>query len=201
MGFLKKILAKAGLALGLAAAPMVVNAADLENTLWLDLPAGRVVIEMRPDLAPQHVARIKTLVRQGFYDGVVFHRVLEGFMAQTGDPTGTGTGGSGQKLKAEFSATPHLRGTVSMARAQSPDSADSQFFICLAPAPYLDGQYTVWGQVVSGMDAVDAIKKGDPALNGQVENPDKIIKARIAADDAANAAQAAPAPKDAAKAP
>src|SRR3954468_22888873 len=127
-------------------------AADLENTLYMDVPAGRVVIEMRPDLAPGHVAQIKTLTRKGFYDGVVFHRVIAGFMAQTGDPTGTGTGGSGNKLKAEFSKEPHVRGTVSMARAQDPNSADSQFFICLEPAPFLDGQYTVWGKVTSGMD-------------------------------------------------
>src|ERR1700679_667138 len=119
-------------------------AGDPENTLYMDLKDGRVVIEMRPDLAPNHVKRIKELVRKKFYDGVPFHRVIEGFMAQTGDPTGTGTGGSGQKLKAEFSSEHHVRGTVSMARASDPDSADSQFFICFAPAPYLDGQYTIW---------------------------------------------------------
>ena len=130
-------------------------AADLENTLYMDLKYGRVVIEMRPDLAPNHVKRIKELVRKGFYDGVVFHRVIRGFMAQTGDPTGTGTGGSGQKLKAEFNSAHHVRGTVSMARAQSPDSADSQFFICFDDADFLDGQYTVWGQVVSGMEFVE----------------------------------------------
>src|SRR5579863_7659472 len=126
-----------------------VSAADLENTLYLDVPAGRVVIEMRPDLAPHHVARIKELVRKGFYDGIAFHRVIPGFMAQTGDPKGDGTGGSGQNLKAEFSQEHHVRGTVSMARAQSPDSADSQFFICFAPAPFLDGKYTIFGQVTS----------------------------------------------------
>src|SRR5215469_3487055 len=118
--------------------------ADLENTLYLDVPAGRVVIELRPDLAPNHVARIKELARQGFYDGIAFHRVIEGFMAQTGDPRGDGTGGSGKKLKAEFSKEKHVRGTASMPRAQSPDSADSHFFICFKPAPYLDGKYTVW---------------------------------------------------------
>jgi peptidylprolyl isomerase len=157
-------------------------AADPENTLYIDVPAGRVVIAMRPDLAPQHVAQIKKLARQGFYDGVPFHRVIDGFMAQTGDPTGTGTGGSGNKLKAEFSKEHHVRGTVSMARAQSPDSADSQFFICLAPAPFLDNQYTIWGQVESGMEYVDQIKKGDQARNGAVSNPDKMIKMQVAAD-------------------
>ena len=157
-------------------------AADLENTLYLDVPAGRVVIEMRPDLAPNHVAQIKALARRGFYDGVPFHRVIDGFMAQTGDPTGTGTGGSGNKLKAEFSNQKHVRGTVSMARAQDPNSADSQFFICFAPAAFLDGQYTIWGVVVSGMEHIDAIKKGDQRSNGTVSNPDKIIRMQVAAD-------------------
>jgi peptidylprolyl isomerase len=157
-------------------------ALDPENTLVMELPKGETVIEMRPDLAPKHVARIKELVRQGFYDGVVFHRVIEGFMAQTGDPTGTGMGGSGQKIKAEFTNEPHVRGTVSMARAQNPDSADSQFFICFADAPFLNGQYTVWGRVVKGMEAVDAIKKGDPNDNGSVSAPDKIISLKVAAD-------------------
>ncbi|MBP2298510.1 peptidylprolyl isomerase [Azospirillum picis] len=155
---------------------------DPENTLYLDLKDGRVVIELRPDLAPNHVARIKELVRQGFYNGVVFHRVIEGFMAQTGDPTGTGMGGSGKKLKAEFSSAPHIRGTLSMARAQDPDSADSQFFICFAPSAFLDRQYTVWGRVVEGMEFVDNIKKGNQARNGQVTDPDKIIKMQVAAD-------------------
>jgi peptidylprolyl isomerase len=159
-----------------------VSAADLENTLYMDVPAGRVVIEMRPDLAPHHVARIKELVRRGFYDGIVFHRVIAGFMAQTGDPKGDGTGGSGQYLRAEFSKEHHGRGAVSMARASDPNSADSQFFICLADAPHLDGQYTIWGQVVSGMQFIDAIKKGDPARNGSVANPDKIIRMQVAAD-------------------
>ena len=154
----------------------------LENTLYMDLPAGRVVIEMRPDLAPKHVKRIKELVREGFYNGVVFHRVIEGFMAQTGDPTGTGMGGSGQKIKAEFSKEPHMRGALSMARSASPDSADSQFFIVLAQSSYLDGQYTYWGKVTSGMEFVDAIKKGDRNDNGAVKNPDKIIKMQVAAD-------------------
>jgi peptidylprolyl isomerase len=155
---------------------------DNENTLFLDVPAGRVVIELRPDLAPGHVARIKELVREGFYDGIVFHRVIDGFMAQTGDPRGDGTGGSGRKLKAEFNAGKHLRGTCSMARAQNPDSADSQFFICFAPAPFLDGKYTVWGQVVSGMEHIDAIKKGDDDDNGAVDDPDSIIRLQVAAD-------------------
>jgi cyclophilin family peptidyl-prolyl cis-trans isomerase len=157
-------------------------AADLENTLYMDVPAGRVVIEMRPDLAPETVAQIKRLVRQGFYDGIVFHRVIDGFMAQTGDPRGDGTGGSGHKLKAEFSSEKHVRGVVSMARASDPNSADSQFFIMFAPAPSLDGKYTVWGKVVSGMEFIDQIKKGDSSRNGSVTNPDKIIKMQVAAD-------------------
>src|SRR5689334_24687251 len=132
----------------------MVMAADLENTLYLDVPAGRVVIEMRPDLAPQHVAQIKALARRGFYDGVPFHRVIDGFMAQTGDPTGTGSGGSGHKLRAEFSNEKHVRGILSMARTSDPNSADSQFFIMFAPAPSLDGQYTIWGEVVSGMEFI-----------------------------------------------
>jgi len=157
-------------------------AADLENTLYLDVPKGRVVITLRPDLAPAHVARIKELARQGFYDGLLFHRVIEGFMAQTGDPRGDGTGGSGKRLKAEFNKEKHVRGTCSMARAQSPDSADSQFFICFEAAPFLDGKYTVWGQVVSGMAHVDGIKKGDDGDNGAVDDPDAIIRMQVAAD-------------------
>jgi cyclophilin family peptidyl-prolyl cis-trans isomerase len=150
-----------------------------------------VVIAMRPDLAPGHVAQIKALARRGFYDGVPFHRVIEGFMAQTGDPTGTGTGGSGHKLKAEFSKEKHVRGTLSMARTADPDSADSQFFIMFAPSPSLDNQYTIWGEVVSGMEFIDKIKKGDPARNGSVVNPDKIIKMQVAADaDKAGAGKA-----------
>jgi len=149
---------------------------DNDNTLVLETTQGRVVIAMRPDLAPKHVDRIKELVRQGFYDGVVFHRVIAGFMAQTGCPHGTGTGGSGKKLKAEFSGEKHVRGTVSMARAQNPDSADSQFFICFADSPWLNGQYTVWGKVTAGMENVDKIKRGEP-----VSNPDRIISAKLAA--------------------
>jgi peptidylprolyl isomerase len=151
--------------------------ASADDTLILDTTQGRVVIAMRPDLAPAHVARIKELVRDGFYDGVVFHRVIDGFMAQTGCPHGTGTGGSGKKLKAEFNDEPHVRGTVSMARAQNPDSGDSQFFICFDDATFLDGQYTAWGNVTEGMENVDKIKRGEP-----VKNPDKIEKASIAAD-------------------
>jgi peptidylprolyl isomerase len=145
-----------------------------DNTLVLDTTQGPVTIAMRPDLAPGHVARIKELVRQGFYNGIVFHRVIDGFMAQTGCPQGTGTGGSGRKLKAEFNKEKHVRGTVSMARAANPDSGDSQFFICFADAPFLNGQYTVWGQVTSGMENVDKIKRGEPVIN-----PDKIVKAEI----------------------
>ena len=146
-----------------------------ENTLILETTKGNVTIQMRPDLAPNHVARIKELANDGFYDGVVFHRVIDGFMAQTGDPTGTGMGGSGQKLKQEFNEAPHERGTCSMARAQNPDSADSQFFICFDDAGFLDRQYTVWGQVVEGMDNVDKIKRGEP-----VKDPDQIVKAYMA---------------------
>jgi peptidylprolyl isomerase len=158
-------------------------AADLDNTLYMDVPAGRVVIAMRQDLAPKTCEQIKALVRRHFYDGIVFHRVIGGFMAQTGDPTGTGTGGSGHPLKAEFSADEHfVRGTVGMARTSDPDSADSQFFIMFAPATSLDGKYTIWGQVTKGMEYIDKIKKGDEAHNGVVANPDKIIKMQVAAD-------------------
>ncbi len=147
-----------------------------EDTMILETTQGRVVIEMRPDLAPGHVERIKELVKAGFYDGIVFDRVIEGFMAQTGCPHGTGTGGSGQKLKAEFNSEPHVRGVVSMARAQNPDSGDSQFFICFDDATFLDRQYTAWGKVIEGMENVDKIKRGEP-----VQNPDKIVKATMAA--------------------
>lgn len=159
------------------------NAGDLdpENTLYLELKDGRVVIEMMPKYAPNHVARIKELTRQGFYDGIVFHRVIDGFMAQTGDPTGTGMGGSGQKMKAEFSNIPHARGTLSMARSSAVDSADSQFFIVFKASPFLNGKYTVWGRVVAGMEFVDAIKKGHPQ-SGAVDGPDKIVSMKVAAD-------------------
>lgn len=153
-----------------------------ENTLLLTLKDGVVVIEMRPDLAPKHVVRIKELTRQGFYDGLVFHRVIDGFMAQTGDPKGNGTGGSGVKLPAEFSKQPFVRGTVGMARSQDPNSGDSQFFIVFEPARFLDGQYTVWGQVVEGMEYVDKIKRGDERRNGEVVNPDRIIRMQLAPD-------------------
>ena len=152
-------------------------AATPEDTLILETSKGNVVIELRPELAPNHVARIKELARQGFYDGVPFHRVIDGFMAQTGDPTGTGTGGSGQKLAAEFNAEPHVRGICSMARAQSPDSADSQFFIVFDDASFLDRKYTVWSRVIEGMENIDQINKGEPPAS-----PDAIISAKIAAD-------------------
>lgn len=178
-------------AMMLAGTAQAADIKDPENTLLLQLKDGTVVIQMYPEKAPNHVARIKELVRQKFYDGIVFHRVIDGFMAQTGDPTGTGTGGSGQNIKAEFNDLHHVRGTVSMARAASNDSADSQFFICFKPASFLDGQYTAWGQVISGMEYVDNITKGEPPAN-----PDKIITLRVAADvaDKANSASATPAP-------
>ena len=159
-------------------------ARDPENTLILDLRTGPVVIALKPEVAPNHVARIKELTRKGFYDGVVFHRVIPGFMAQTGDPTGTGGGGSDlPDLKAEFSAERHKRGTVSAARTGNPNSANSQFFICFDDASWLDKQYSVWGEVVDGMDHVDAIKKGGEHNNGSISGePDKILKARIEAD-------------------
>src|SRR4030081_3107196 len=153
--------------------------ASPEDTMILDTTKGRVAIAMRPDLAPGHVARIKELVREGFYDGIVFHRVIDGFMAQTGCPQGTGMGGSGKKLKAEFNKEPHVRGTTSVARPSDPNSGDSQFFISFDDAAFLNNQYTVWGKVTSGMENVDKIKRGEP-----VQNPDKIIKAHIAADAA-----------------
>lgn len=155
-------------------------AADPENTLVLETTKGRVVIAMRPDLAPKHVEQIKTLARRGFYDGIVFHRVIDGFMAQTGCPHGTGTGGSDlPNLPAEFSAEPHVRGTASMARAQNPNSANSQFFICFEDARFLDKQYTVWGEVVEGMENVDKIKRGEP-----VRDPDRIVSMKVLADAA-----------------
>lgn len=155
---------------------------DLENTLYLDLDYGRVTIRLRPDLAPKHVARIKELTRQGFYDGLVWHRVIDGFMAQTGDPDGDGTGGSGTNIPAEFNSGKHVRGACSMARASNINSADSQFFIVLADSPHLDGQYTYWGEVVEGMDNVDKIRKGNPGRNGSVAYPDRIVRMQVAAD-------------------
>ncbi len=153
------------------------QAMDRENTLFIQLKDGRVVIEMRPDLAPKHVAQIKKLAREGKYDGVVFHRVIDGFMAQTGDPSGTGSGGMGESLPGEFSKEPHVRGIVSMARTNDPNSARSQFFIVFADARFLDGKYTVWGKVTSGMEFVDKIAKGEPP-----RTPDKMISVKVAAD-------------------
>lgn len=157
------------------------NVKDAENALLLQTKYGDVIIEMIPDVAPNHVARIKELVRQGFYNGLKFHRVIEGFMAQAGCPRGDGTGGSGKKLKAEFNRRQHKRGTVSMARAMDPDSGDSQFFICYADCPWLDGQYTIWGNVVSGMEFVDMLKKGS-GQSGMVSAPDEIIAMSVIAD-------------------
>ena len=166
-------------------------AADPENTLYMDLAFGRVIIVLRPDLAPATCTQIKKLTRAGFYDGTLFHRVIDGFMVQGGDPTGTGTGGSGRPLKAEFSQEKHVRGVMSMARSSDPNSADSQFFIMLGSAPALDGKYTIFGRVESGMEYVDKIKKGDPNNNGKVTNPDKIVKMQVAADAIAADKQAA----------
>ena len=170
-----------------AAASLTSGAAtaDPENTLYMDLKDGRVTIELLSDLAPKHVAQIKRLARAGFYDGLAFHRVIAGFMVQGGDPRGDGTGGSGNRLAAEFSRERHVRGVASMARSRHPDSADSQFFIMLGDAPQLDGQYTVWGRVVSGMELVDNIKKGDQRRNGVVRDPDRIVRMHVATDAAA----------------
>ena len=175
----RSLLAAALIAGGLAAAPAMAQApADPENTIFLDLKDGRVVIKLRPDLAPKHVAQVKALTKQGFYNGIVFHRVIEGFMAQTGDPTGTGMGKSNlPNIPAEFTPTPFKRGTLGMARSSAPDSANSQFFICFAPASFLNNQYTVWGEVVSGMEFVDKIKRGEPPTN-----PDKIVKMQLASE-------------------
>jgi len=166
------------LAATLAVSPAAAQTTDPENTLLLDLKDGRVVIRLRPDLAPKHVERIKTLASQGFYDGIVFHRVIDGFMAQTGDPTGTGMGKSDlPDLKGEFTGEPFRRGTLGMARGQDPDSANSQFFIMFADGDWLNRQYTVWGEVIEGMEHVDKIKRGEP-----VQNPDKIVRMRLATD-------------------
>jgi cyclophilin family peptidyl-prolyl cis-trans isomerase len=181
---MKRLLA--ALAFGLAAATTAIAqqpAADPQNTVYLDTKDGRITIRLRPDLAPKHVAQIKALTQRGFYNGVPFHRVIGGFMAQTGDPTGTGTGKSDlPNIPAEFTNTPYKRGSVGMARSQSPDSANSQFFICYEGCGPLTGQYTVFGEVVSGMDVVDKIKKGNSAANGMVQGPDKIVKMQLAAD-------------------
>lgn len=181
--FLRLAVVVLGMAvMGAVAASAAAPAPNPENEIYLDLSYGRVVIQMRPDLAPKTCAQIKSLVRKGFYNGSPFFRVIPGFMAQTGDPTGTGTGGSGHTLAAEFTDTPFVRGTLGMARTSDPDSADSQFFIAFAPAPFLNGKYTVWGQVISGMRFVDRIKKGSPADDGKVLDPDTIVKMQIAAD-------------------
>ena len=177
----------AALALGIltatAASAQQPAQSDPQNTVYLDTKDGRITIRLRPDLAPKHVEQIKALTKRGFYNGVVFHRVIEGFMAQTGDPTGTGTGKSDlPNLPAEFTPTPYKRGTVGMARSQSPNSANSQFFICYEGCGPLTGQYTVVGEVVSGMDVADKIKKGNPNANGMVQNPDRIVKMQLAAD-------------------
>jgi peptidylprolyl isomerase len=172
---------RAALALPLLAASSAWAAEDADNTVILTTKNGKVVIKLRPDWAPKHVTQIKTLVKRGFYDGIVFHRVIPGFMAQTGDPTGTGTGGSDlPNLPAEFNQTHFKRGVLGMARSQDPDSANSQFFIVFDDAGFLDGQYTAFGEVVSGMDVVDKIKAGTQANNGQVTNPDKIVTMRMA---------------------
>ncbi|MCH9753331.1 MAG: peptidylprolyl isomerase [Alphaproteobacteria bacterium] len=155
------------------------NADNNDNKILLRLKTGDVTIQLLPELAPNHVARIKELTIEGFYNGLNFHRVIDGFMVQTGDPLGNGTGGSGQNLKEEFSQEPHVRGIVSMARAQDPNSADSQFFIVLEDSNFLDGQYTVFGRVTDGMEHVDQVKKGDSADNGMVDDPDKIVSMEI----------------------
>lgn len=172
-------------AIGLSAAvpALAQGAVDRDNTVYLDTKDGRVTIRLRPDLAPKHVAQIKALVKRGFYDGLLFHRVIPGFMAQTGDPRGNGTGGSDlPNIPAEFTPTPFRRGTLGMARSQSPNSANSQFFICLAEASFLNGQYTVIGEVTAGMEQIDKVKKGTQENNGAVSNPDKIVRMRLASD-------------------
>ena len=180
---MKRLLAASALVLAGLVPAAAQQATDPQNTVFLDTKDGRVTIRLRPDLAPKHVERIKTLTKRGFYDGIVFHRVIEGFMAQTGDPTGTGTGKSNlPDIPAEFTNTQYKRGSVGMARSQNPNSANSQFFICYEGCGPLTGQYTLFGEVVSGMDVADKIKKGNPAANGMVTNPDKIVKMQLAAD-------------------
>ena len=180
---MKRLLAAGALVLAGLVPAAAQQANDPQNTVFLDTKDGRITIRLRPDLAPKHVEQIKALTQRGFYNGIVFHRVIPGFMAQTGDPTGTGTGGSKlPNIPAEFSKEQFKRGSVGMARSQSPDSANSQFFICYEGCGSLTGQYTIIGEVVSGMDVVDKIKKGSAADNGQVSNPDKIVKMQLAAD-------------------
>jgi peptidylprolyl isomerase len=180
---MKRLLAAGAIVLAGLVPAAAQQANDPQNTIYLDTKDGRITIRLRPDLAPKHVEQIKTLTKQGFYNNVPFHRVIEGFMAQTGDPTGTGTGKSDlPNVPAEFTQTPYKRGSVGMARSQSPNSANSQFFICYEGCGPLTGQYTVFGEVVSGMDVADRIKKGDKAANGTVTNPDRIVKMQLAAD-------------------
>lgn len=163
--------------------PAFAQQASQKDVVYLDTKDGRITIQLRPDLAPKHVAQIEALVKRGFYDGIVFHRVIDGFMAQTGDPTGTGTGGSDlPNIPAEFSKGSFKRGTLGMARSSDPNSANSQFFICFGDAPFLDGKYTIIGDVTKGMNVVDKIKKGSQANNGSVSNPDKIVKMQMATD-------------------
>jgi peptidylprolyl isomerase len=180
---MKHLVAALAFALAVLPAAAQQGQSDPQNTIYLETKDGRITIRLRPDLAPKHVAQIKALTKRGFYDGIVFHRVIDGFMAQTGDPTGTGTGKSDlPNIPAEFTKEPFKRGSVGMARSGEPNSANSQFFICFDGCGSLTGQYTVFGEVVSGMDVVNKIKKGDQARNGQVSNPDKIVKMQLAAD-------------------
>lgn len=181
---MKRLLVAGALVLaGLVPAAAQQPVADPQNTVYLDTKDGRITIRLRPDLAPKHVEQIKALTKQGFYNGVPFHRVIEGFMAQTGDPTGTGTGKSDlPNIPAEFTKTPYKKGSVGMARSQDPNSANSQFFICYEGCGPLTGQYTLFGEVVSGMDVADKIKKGNSAANGMVSGPDKIVKMQLATD-------------------
>ncbi|QFU16723.1 peptidylprolyl isomerase [Microvirga thermotolerans] len=180
---MKRLLAAGALVLAGLVPAAAQQAGDPQNTIYLDTKDGRITIRLRPDLAPKHVEQIRTLTKRGFYDGVPFHRVIEGFMAQTGDPTGTGTGKSDlPNIPAEFTKTPYKKGSVGMARSQDPNSANSQFFICYEGCGPLTGQYTLFGEVVAGMDVAEKIKKGNPAANGMVTNPDKIVKMQLAAD-------------------
>ena len=180
---MKRMLVAGALVLASLVPAVAQQANDPQNTVFLDTKDGRIAIRLRPDLAPKHVAQIKALTKKGFYNGVPFHRVIAGFMAQTGDPTGTGTGKSDlPDIPAEFTKTQFKRGSVGMARSSDPNSANSQFFICYEGCGPLTGKYTLFGEVVSGMDVADKIKKGDPANNGMVTNPDKIVKMQMAAD-------------------